>query len=92
MYKRQVVDAAVFALIDHHIDGFAVVFHVEPVAYVLSLAIYGEVLALQDVVDDQGNELLGELIGSVVVRASCDAYGHVIGVAIGTYEVVGRGF
>ena len=45
------------------------VFDEEPVADVLSLAVDGQGLALADVVDEEGDELLGELVRAVVIRA-----------------------
>ena len=84
-----VVDAAIRALRDDEVDGLAVVFHVEPVAHVGARAVNGELLALQYVVDDQRNELLGELIRAVVVGAARYGNGHVIRVAVGAHDVVG---
>ena len=45
------------------------VFYVQPVAHVLSLAIYGQRFAMTDVVDKERNQFLRELIRTVVVRA-----------------------
>ena len=85
-----VVDFAFTSFAHHEVDGLAVVFHVEPVAHVLSLAVDGELLASEDVVDDQRNELLGEVVGAVVVRAARDADRHVVGVSVGFHNHVGR--
>ena len=84
-----VVDAAIRALRDDEVDGLAVVFHVEPVAHVGASAVNGELLALQYVVDDQRNELFGELIRAVVVGAARYGNGHVVRVAVGAHDVVG---
>ena len=62
-----VVDLTVATLAHHEVDGLAVVLHVEPVAYVLALAVDGETLAFQNVVDHQRDELFGEVVGAVVV-------------------------
>ena len=80
------------ALAHHHVDGLTVVFHIEPVAHVGALAVDGQPFALKNVVDDERNELLGEVVGPVVVGASGDAYGHVVGVAVGHDKEVGTRF
>lgn len=51
------------------INGSCMVFHIEPVAYIFSLAINRKRLAVVDVVDEQGYQLLRKLIWTVVVRA-----------------------
>ncbi|MNU01647.1 hypothetical protein D3C72_2451120 [compost metagenome] len=45
------------------------VLYVEPVADLLAVAIDGQRLSGQRVVDDQWNQFLGEMVWSVVVRA-----------------------
>ena len=66
------------------------VLYEEPVAHVLALAIDREGLALTDVIDEQGYQLLGELIGPIVIGAVGHDGGHAIGIVIGTNEVVAR--
>ena len=78
-------------LVEDEVDGTGVVLNEQPVAHVLALAIDGQRLAVADVVDEQRNQLLGELIGAVVVRAVGDDDGHAVGVVIGTNEVVAAG-
>ncbi|OPZ48416.1 MAG: hypothetical protein BWY95_00845 [Bacteroidetes bacterium ADurb.BinA104] len=58
------------------------VYHVEPVANVLAVAIDWQGLALQHVEDHEGDELFWKLIGPVVVRAIRDSDREAIGVAI----------
>ena len=62
----------------------------QPVAHVLTLAIDGERLAVADIVDEQRNQLLRELIGSVVVRTIGHDDRHAVGIVVGTHEVVRR--
>ena len=77
------------ALTHNQIYGFAVVFDVKPVTHIESLTIDGQFLAVQNIIDDQRNELLGEMVRTIVVGASCDAHRHVISVAVSLYEEVG---
>ena len=79
------------AFVENQIDGPGVVFHVEPVAHVLALPVDRERLAVPDIVDEQRDELLRELVGTVVVRAVGHHRGHAVGIVVGAYEVVGRG-
>ena len=67
------------------------VFDEEPVADVLSLAVDGQGLALADVVDEEGDELLGELVRAVVIRAVRHDRWQAIGIVVGTDEVVAGG-
>ena len=55
------------ALMEDKVDGTGVVLHKQPVAHILTLAIYGQWLAVTDVVDEERYQLLRELIRSVVV-------------------------
>ena len=57
------------ALVIDEVDGASVVHHIEPVAYVFAFAVDGEGTTVADVVDEQRDELLGELVGAVIVRA-----------------------
>ena len=43
----------------------------------------------EDGADDEGDELLGEVVGAVVVGAAGDAHGHLEGVAVGHHDEVG---
>ena len=62
-----VVGLSRLSLMENQVDGASVVFHIEPVANVLTLAVDGQRLVMTNVVDEQRDELLGELIGAVVV-------------------------
>ena len=79
------------ALVEDEVDGTCVVFHKQPVADVFTLAVDGKRLAVADVVDEQGYQLLWELVGTIVVRAVGHDDGHAVGVVVGTDEVVARG-
>ena len=68
------------------------VFHVEPVADILAFAIDRERFAMADIVDEERNELFGELVRTVVVRAVRYDGRHSVGVVEGTDEVVAAGF
>ena len=75
---------------EDEVDGAGVVLHEQPVAHILALAIDGQRLAVADIVDKQGYQFLGELVGTVVVRAVGHHHRHAIRVVEGTYEMVAR--
>ena len=79
-----------FAFVENEVDGAGVVYDVEPVAYVFTLTINGEGLAVADVVDEKRDELFGELVRAVVVRAIRHDGRHTVGVVEGADEVVAR--
>ena len=86
-----VVDFAFHTLADNQVDSFAVVFHVEPVTHVTAVAIDGEVLAFENILDDKRNQLFREVIRTVVVGAAADSYRHFISVAVSHHNQVGTG-
>ena len=79
------------SLVEDEVDGTCVVFHKQPVADVLALSVYGQRLAVADVVDEEGYQLLGELVGTVVVRAVGDDRRHSVCVVVCAHEVVAAG-
>jgi hypothetical protein len=66
-----------------------VVLDVDPVAHVQAVAVDGEGLALERVQDHEGDQLLGELVRAVVVRAAGDDGVHPVRVVKRHHEVVG---
>ena len=64
-----VVGVPNLATVENGIDGAGVVFYVQPITDILALAVHGQGLAGADVVDEEGDELLRELVGTVIVRA-----------------------
>lgn len=73
-----VIDLPRPALMQNEIDGGAVVIDMQPVTDVFSLAIDGQALVMERPGDDEGNQLLGEVIGAIVIRAPGDGDGLVI--------------
>ena len=80
------------ALVENEVDGAGMVFHIEPVAHVLALAIHREGLAMPNVVNEQRYQLFGELVRTVVVRTVGHDGRHAVGVVERPHKVVGRGF
>ena len=62
-----VVDLAYSALMDDKVDSAAVILNVQPVADIQTLAVYGERLVSKHICYHKGYQLLGEVIGTVVV-------------------------
>ena len=101
-----VVDLANFSTLADHVNGLAVVFYVQPVPDLHTVAVDGELLVVLHIVDHQGDQLLRELVGAVVVGAAGDVDGHAVGVVerhdehiraglgggIGAVGAEGRGF
>ncbi len=78
-----------FAVMENHVDGAGMVFYEEPVAHVFALAVNRERLLVADVVDEQRNQLFGELVGPVVVAAVRHDGRHAVGVVERAHKVVG---
>ena len=84
-----IVDFALPALAHHQINGSAVVFHIQPVADILALAVYRQTLVVQRPGDHQGDQLLREMIRPVVVGAPGDAHRQMEGAEIGQHQQIG---
>ena len=85
-----VVSVGNLSLVENKVYGTGMVFHEQPVAHILTLAIYGQRLAMADVVDKERYQFLRELIRTIVVRAVCHYHGHSVSIVEGTYKVVAR--
>src|SRR5690606_34225811 len=86
-----VVGLAGLASLQHAADGAAMVFHVQPVADLHAVAIHRQGLAGQGVDDHQRDELFGEVVRAVVVRAVGGEHRQAVGVVVGTHQVVAGG-
>ena len=79
-------------VVEDDVNSPRVVFHVQPVANVLALAIHRQRLAVADVVDEQWYQLLRKLVRAVVVRAVRYDGRHAVRVVVRTHKVVARCF
>ena len=64
------------------------VLHVQPVAYLHAIAVHRQRLARQRVHDHQRDQLLGEMVGTVVVAAIRRQHRQPVGVMPGPHQVV----
>ena len=78
-------------VMENHVDSAGVVFDKEPITNIFALAVNRKRLLVADVVDEQRNQLFGELVGAVVVGAVRHDGRHAVGVVERTDEVVGAG-
>ena len=78
-------------LMEYEVDGARVILHIEPVAHVLALAVNGQRTTVADVVYEERDQLLGELVGPVVVRAVGHDRRHAVRVVERTHKVIRRG-
>ena len=85
-----VVDLAGPAAGEDERDAAAVVVDVQPVADVEPVAVERHGAAVEQVRDEQRDDLLGELVGPVVVRAAGDAHRQAVGAVVGAGEQVRR--
>ena len=80
-----------FAVMENHVDGASMVFHEEPVANVLALAVNRQRLLVADIVDEEGNQFFGELVRTVVVGAVRYDRRHAVSVMERTHKMVRAG-
>ena len=86
--SADIVGLGYLSLMEDKIYCARMVFYLQPVAHILTLAIHRKRLALTDVVDEQRDELFRELIRTVVVGAVCHDGRHAVGVVICSHKVV----
>src|SRR5574344_747546 len=68
--------------------GSGVVFHIEPVADILTFSIDGEGFAVAYIIYKERNQFFRKLVGTVVVRAVGDNGGHSVSVVECADEMV----
>ena len=83
-----VVSLGNLTLVKNHIDGTGMIYYIQPIAHILTLTIYWQWLSMTDVVDKQRNQLLWELVWTVVVRAVSHDGRHTVCIVESTDEVV----
>ena len=83
-----VIDFSGFAGFENLQDGPAVVPHIEPVAYLLSVAVDGNGVPLKRFLNHQGNQLFGKLVGPVVIGAIGGQRWKTVSPMIGPYQMV----
>ncbi len=71
--------------------GSAVVADIQPVPHIHSIPVDRQRFGVKRVVDDEGNEFFGELVGAVVVGAVRRQHRQTIGVVPGANQMVGSG-
>ena len=84
-----VVGLAHLAALEHGVDGPAVVDHVEPLAPVGGRRVQGQRLVVEGQGGEERDDLLGELVGPVVVGAVGHGDGQAVGLVVGPHGVVG---
>ena len=91
VHPADVVGLAGAALVQHEPDGAGVVLDIEPVADLHAVTVDRQRFALEGVEDHQRDQLFGEVVGTVVVRAVGRQRGEAVGVLVGADEVVAGG-
>ena len=67
-----IVDLASAATFQNRGQGFAVVFYMQPVTHILTIAIKGDLLAGEQIRYEQRDDFFRELIAAEVIGTSCD--------------------
>ena len=86
-----VVHLAQPALGQHRADRAAMILDVQPVADLLAVAVHRQRLARERVDDHQRDQLLGKMIGAVVVGAVGGQHRQPVGVVVGAHQMVAGG-
>ncbi len=75
----------------HLVECACVVFHIEPITDLVTLAVYRQRFAIQGVEDHQRDQLLGEVVRAVVVGAVGDDSRQAVSTAPGAHQMVTGG-
>jgi len=73
------------------VEGFHVILYKNPVADIFSVSVYRNGRSAERLTDNYRNQLLGELIGAIIVGAICDKSRQAVSVCPSAYQVVGGG-
>ena len=77
-------------LMENQVYRPCVILDIEPVPHVLALSVDRKRLAVTDIVDKQGNELLRKLVRAVIVGTVGHHYRHPVRIMESPHEMVGR--
>ena len=83
-----VVDFTNTTLVDNQINGLAVIFHIQPVTDVQTLAVNRQWLVSQSISNHQWNQLLREVIRTIVVRATRNGHRQAVGTVVSQNQQV----
>ena len=86
--SSDIIGISYFSFMEDQINSFCMIFHEEPIAYIFTFSIYGQWFAMTYIVNKQRNQLLRELIGSVVIRTVCHHYRHSVCIVESSNEMV----
>ena len=86
--SADIVCLTVPAFVENEVNGTGVVFHIKPVADILTFAVDRKRFSVTDVIDEQWDKLFRELIRAIVVRAVGYDCRHTICVVEGADEMV----
>ena len=84
-----IVSLGYLTIVENHVDGSRMVFYIQPVPHVLTLAIHRQWLAMADIIDEERNQLLWELVRTIVVGAIRYDGRYAVGIVESTNEMVG---
>ena len=86
-----VINLTFHAFAHYKVDGLAVVFHVQPVAYIAAVTVHRQVLAFKDILYNQRNQFFREVIRAVVIGTAGNGDRHFVGIVIGHHHHIGTG-
>ena len=91
-FSADIVGLSAAALLEDAPDGIDMVIDIEPVAHVFAIAVDGEGVVLERVLDEARDEFFGVLARAIVIAAVREGGRELVGVGIGADEMVGGGF
>ena len=62
-----VVDLSLFAFAHNEVNRLAMIFHIQPVTHVTSVAVDRQMFTFKDILDNQWNQFFREMIRAVVI-------------------------
>ena len=73
---------------ENHINRTRMILYIQPVAHILTLTIHRQWLAMTDIIDEQRNQLLRELIRTIIIRAVGHNSRQAISIVESTHKVI----
>ena len=86
-----IISVGYLALVEDKVYGTSMVYDIEPVTHVLSRTVDRKGTTQDNILNEEGDKLLGILVRSVVVGTVGDDRRQTIGIMEGSHEVITRG-
>ena len=81
-----IIDFSYPSTMNNSIDSLAMIFHIQPVSYILSVTIHRQGFSFQDILYNKRNQFFRKMIRTIIIGTTGNAYRHFISIEIRFYK------